>query len=467
MTARVVVIGGGIAGLAAADRLLRSGGASDVTVLEASQRVGGKIGSVEVGGLRIEAGPDSLLARKPWAVELARDLGLGDELVPAAPAGALIWSERGLVPFPAGPFGIPGDPLELWRWPGLSLRGKARAMGDLVARARTGDADESLGSLLRRRLGNEVTERLVAPLLGGLFAGDVDRLSVRATFPELAAWERDHGSLIHGAHAVATASRKASAGPMFVRLRGGLERLPASLAERIGANRIRTSTPATRLHRIAIGYVVSTPDGDLDADAVIVATPATTAAALFEDVARDAGAELARIPYVSTAAVVLVYGEGTNDRLPDTSGFVVPRGRLAMTASTLISKKWPDPAFGSRAVVRCFVGADGVEDLVDEPDADIVEGVSRQLAALLPLPDRPDASAVVRWPKSMPQYEVGHLERVERVERLLPEGVVVAGQAYRGVGIADAVRSGQEAADRVGAMLARKNATSDRGERVR
>jgi protoporphyrinogen/coproporphyrinogen III oxidase len=160
---------------------------------------------------------------------------------------------------------------------------------------------------------------------------------------------------------------------------------------------------------------------------------------------------------------VLVYGEGTNDALPDSTGFVVPHGRLAMTACTLLSRKWPDPAFGSRAVVRCFVGAAGVEDIVDEPDADIVEGVSRQLAALLPLPDDPVASAVVRWPKAMPQYEVGHLERVERIERALPEGVIVAGQAYRGVGIADAVRSGRDAADRVASM----QTESRRGERVR
>jgi oxygen-dependent protoporphyrinogen oxidase len=463
---RVVVIGGGVAGLAAADRLLRSGGASEVTVLEAGPRVGGKIASVEVGGLRVEAGPDSLLARKPWAVDLVRDLGLAAELVPAAPAGALIWSERGLVPFPSGPFGIPADPVQIWRWPGLSTGGKARAMRDLLAHARRDDADEALGSLLRRRLGDEVTDRLVAPLLGGLFAGDVDRLSLRATFPELAAWERESGSLIHGAHAVAAASRSASPAPMFVRLRGGLERLPAALADRIGAARIRTSTPATAVHRIAVGYVVSTPDGDLDADAVVVATPASAAAALLADVASEAGAELAAIPYVSTAAVVLVYDEGSNDRLPDASGFVVPRARLAMTACTLISKKWPDPAFGSRAVVRCFVGAAGIEDVVDEPDVDIVEGVGRQLAALLPLPGRPEASAVVRWPRSMPQYEVGHLDRVDRIERALPEGVVVAGAAYRGVGIADAVRSGRQAADRVASMPTGSR-TNDRGERVR
>jgi oxygen-dependent protoporphyrinogen oxidase len=463
VTGRVAVIGGGIAGLAAADRLLRAPDPPEVTVLEAERRTGGKIVSVEVGGVAVEAGPDSLLARKPWAVELIRDLGLEGDLVASAPVGAHVWSGRGLLRFPAGPFGVPTDPMQLWRWPGLSTGGKLRAMRDLIARPRRDDADESLGSLLRRRLGDQATDRLIGPLLGGLFAGDVDRLSVRATFPELAAWERDHGGLIHGAHAVATASKGTPASPMFVRLRGGLERFPDALDERIGSSRIRTSTPATALHRISIGFVVSTPGGDLDADAVIVATPAFAASRLVEDVAPAASAELASIPYVSTAAVVLVYAQGSNDRLPDSSGFVAPRGSLAMTACTLLSKKWPDPAFGSRAVVRCFVGAAGIEDVVDEPDEDIVEGVSRQLAALLPLPKRPEASAVVRWPRSMPQYEVGHLERVERIEGALPVGLVLAGQAYRGVGIGDAVRSGHEAADRVAGLLG----TGPRGERVR
>ena len=462
MTPRVVVVGAGIAGLAGADRLLRSDDGPEVVVLEQAGRVGGKIGSVEVGGLDVEAGPDSLLARKPSAVELVRDLGLADDLVASAPVGALVWTERGLAPFPSGPFGIPSDPLAVWRSPGLSPRGKLRAMRDLVSRARRDDGDESLGSLLRRRLGDDMTDALVGPLLGGLFAGDVDRLSVRATFPELAAWERDHGGLIHGAHAAASVSRSKPAAPMFVRLRGGLRRFPETLAQRVGPVRIRTSTSVTAIRRAGDGYVVRTPTGELDAEAVVVTTPTYVASLLLDDVAPRASAELAAIRYVSTGAVVLVYAEGTNDALPNASGFVVPRGRLAMTACTVISKKWPDPAFGSRAIVRCFIGADGVEDIVDEPDEDIVAGVSRQIAALLPLPEPTEASAVVRWSKAMPQYDVGHLARVERIEAALPQGVVVAGQAYRGAGIADAVRSGHEAADRVRTVLRRPQ-----GERVR
>jgi oxygen-dependent protoporphyrinogen oxidase len=465
----VVVVGAGIAGLVAAYRLRSRDDAPDVLVLESDSRAGGKIASANVGGLELEAGPDSLLARKPWAVDLVRELGMGDDLVPSSTAKTHIWSERGLIPFPSGPFGISTDPFELWRWPGMSRRGKVRAAADLVAKPRPADGDESLGALLRRRMGDEATDALVAPLLGGLFAGDIDRLSVRATFPELAAWERDHGSLIRGARAASAAARPAAGGaraPMFVRLRGGLRRISDTLVERIGGERVRTSTAATAVRRAGAGFVVSTADGDVDADRVVLTAPAFATAELVAEVAPDARAALRQIPYVSTAVVLLVYGDGTNERLPDSSGFVVPRGRLAMTACTLVSKKWPDPSFGTRAVARCFVGAAGIEDVVDAPDEDIVEGVSRQLAALLPLPERPEEAAVVRWPAAMPQYEVGHLDLVERIERSLPPGVVVAGQAYRGAGIPDSVRQGAAAAEAVSAVPAGRPERT-RGERVR
>jgi oxygen-dependent protoporphyrinogen oxidase len=468
---RVVVVGAGIAGLTVAYRLATRADAPEVVVLESEKRIGGKIASVEVGGLRLEAGPDSLLARKPWAVDLVRELGMSGDLVASSTARTHVWSEAGLVPFPSGPFGIPTDPAELWRWPGMSRGGKLRAARDLVAKARRQEGDEALGSLLRRRIGDEATDALVAPLLGGLFAGDVDRLSVLATFPELAAWERTHGSLMRGARAAAAASRDRPSTPMFVRLRGGLSLLPEALLERIGPRRVRTSTRASALARVGEAYVVSTPGGPVEADGVVVATPAFQTARLLERAAPDAVEDLRAIPSVDTAVVLLVYGEGTNERLPESSGFVVPRGRLAMTASTLVSRKWPDPAFGSRAVVRCFVGATGVEDIVGEPDEDIVDGVARQLSALMPLPARPEAAAVVRWPAAMPQYEVGHLERVARIERSLPPGLALAGQAYRGTGISDAVRQGAEAAERVAAFLAeRRPEPSDddvvEGERV-
>ena len=441
----VVVIGSGVAGLTTAYRLLQSDPELSVTVLESADRPGGRLTSLEIADLEIDAGPDSFVARKPWGVELARELGL--RLAEPGASGAYIWTDSGLVPLPPTALGIPADVAALIRWPALSRVGRFGALSDLVRKARPQENDEALGALLRRRIGDEATDRLVAPLLGGLFAGDVDELGVRSTFPELAAWERTFGSLVRGARAASKAA--SGAGPIFVKPVAGVHALPRSLVAAIGDPRVRTSTGATEVVRDGEALVVRTVDGDLGADSVVVATPSFAAADLLRDTVPDAARHLDQVQYVSTAVVALVYGEGTADALPNATGFVVPKESAPMTAATFLSRKWPDPAFGDRAVVRCFVGAAGTEDVLDAADEDIVDAVSTHLAALLPLPERADASTVVRWPRSMPQYGVGHLDRVAAIEAALPPGIFVVGNAYRGVGIADTVRGATEVAERV------------------
>ena len=247
---RIAVVGAGVAGLATAHRLVRSIPAAEVVVLEAGSRPGGKLRSAALGDLILPAGADAFVARKPWAVELCRELGIDGELEPPGATGAYLWTRTGLVPFlKKAPFGVPGDVGDVLRWPGLSAGGRWRALQDLVRAKRKEGTDESLGALLRRRLGDEATDRSVAPLLGGLFAGDVDRLSVQATFPELAAWERAQGSLIRGSQASSrTARRGGDPIPMFVRPRDGVERLTDVLAERIG-RRLRTGVGAGGLSR--------------------------------------------------------------------------------------------------------------------------------------------------------------------------------------------------------------------------
>jgi oxygen-dependent protoporphyrinogen oxidase len=445
--------GGGVSGLTAAYRLGAAG--IDATVLEAGATTGGKLRSVEVGGLRLPAGPDSFLARKPWAVELCRELGIGDELIAPRGSGAFLWTEAGLVPYPTGTaFGIPGDLGDVFRWPGVSRRGRRRALLDFVKPKRRVDADESLGSLLRRRLGDEATDRAIGPLLGGLYAGDVDRLSVRATFPELQKWEAAQGSLLRAAQTAARNGRRSVGGPMFLRPRAGVERLTEVLAERVGDG-IQTGARATAIEPAADGWRVLTDDGVIEADAVVITVDAPAAAKLLP---RDAAAAplLAQIPFVSTGAVLFVYPEGTAVDLPDGSGFVVPRGAAPMTASTWISNKWPDPSFGDRAVLRCFVGAAGEEDVLDADDAELIEACARHLAALLPLPDAPEDAAVVRWPRAMPQYLVGHLERAERIRSELPPGIFVCGRSLDGVGVPDCVRSAGETTDAIAAYLDRE-----------
>ena len=455
--ARIVVVGGGVSGLATAYRLLRDDPSLGVTVLEASRSAGGKLSTVRVGDLELESGPDAFVARKPWAVDLCRELGL--DLIEPQARNAYAWTERGLVPLPASALGIPCDVDELSRWPGLSRGGRARAVADLVRKSRAPEEDESVGSLVRRRMGDEVAERLTGPLLGGLYAGDLDRLSVRATFPELARWERDFDSLIRGAKAAIKAATDAV--PMFLRPREGVGRLPAALLHAIGAERVVVDAPAIAIERSSEAFSVVAGAGAFDADAVVLATPAFASAGLLEGSATAAANALSQIPYASTAVAPMVYPPGTAEALPEATGFVAPRGQAPMTAATFLSRKWPDERFGTRAVVRCFVGAVGFEDVLDAADDEIVEALSRHLSALLPLPAEPEAWAVVRWPRSMPQYEVGHLERIEAIGAALPPGIFVCGNAYSGVGVADSVRSAGEAAERVRAHL------SNLEERVR
>jgi oxygen-dependent protoporphyrinogen oxidase len=454
---RVVIVGGGVAGLTTAHRLLEADPALDVTVLESEPAVGGRLRSATVGDLRLESGPDSFVARKPWAVDLCRELGL--ELLEPGARDALIWTERGLVPLPESALGVPTDLDEIVRWPGLSRRGRARALTELVRKPRPPKTDESIGSLVRRRMGDEVAERLTGPLLGGLFAGDVDRLSVDATFPELARWERAFGSLIRGARAAVKAAT--DAGPMFLRPVGGVGELPRALFGSVGPGRVRVGTPARAIERERGSFAVRTDRDSASAEAVVLAAPAFVAAELVRGLGVAGAESLAAIAYASTGVVHLVYAEGTADALPEATGFVVPRGRAPMTAATFVSRKWPEGAFGTRAVLRCFVGAAGFEDVLDEPDEDIVEAVCRHLSAFLPLPERAEASSVVRWPRSMPQYEVGHLERVRAIETSLPPGIFVTGNALHGVGVADAVRSAGETAERVRAHLAGPNGLGD------
>ncbi|HEX2069324.1 MAG TPA: protoporphyrinogen oxidase, partial [Actinomycetota bacterium] len=308
-----------------------------------------------------------------------------------------------------------------------------------------------LGSLLRRRLGREAAGTLVEPLLAGLHAGDPDRLSTLATFPELSAWEQRHGSLIRGARAAVRASR-GSAGAMFASVWGGLSRLSEALVSAIGGDRIRTDAPVNTIERSGRRFAIDAGAGRLEADAVVLATPAFEAARLLRVPAPEVADGLDRIRYASTAVVFLVYPRGTGAALPSGTGFVVPSGAQAnITACTWLSRKWPAPAYGDRAVVRCFVGRDGRESVLDLDDDDLIHLVRDEIESITPLRAGPAAARVVRWPRGMPQYDVGHLDRMDAIDRALRTGpgLFVAGSAYRGVGIADCIRQANDVAEEV------------------
>jgi oxygen-dependent protoporphyrinogen oxidase len=286
-------------------------------------------------------------------------------------------------------------------------------------------------------------------------------MSLLATFPELRAWERRHDSLIRGARAALKGVPKTAAKPMFATLWSGLGRLVGSLEEAIGEERIWLGTWADSLTMSDGRYRVGSSGGPIDADAVVLATPAAAAAHIVRQLDERVARELDAIPYASTAVVFLVYPAG---ELPDATGFVVPIRDRVITACTFLSRKWPRDDFGRRVVLRCFVGRAGQEDPLALSDAELSAAAAAEVEEGLRLAG-PPTTKVVRWPSSMPQYEVGHLDRLSRIERHLQErpGLFLAGSAYGGVGIADCIRQGNEAAGRVGSFLERRRGVASEG----
>jgi len=439
--AHVVVVGGGITGLAAAFELTQQAEPPAVTVLEASDRVGGKILTTSFEGRSIDAGADSVLARVPWAVDLFRELGLGDELIAPATGRAFVWWRGALHAIPPGlVLGVPTGLPALARSGLLSWRGKGRAAVEPLLPHTDGDDD--LGLTVRQRFGSEVYDRLVGPLVGSINAADPARISLAATAPQLAEAVARHRSLLLGLRSPS----RASAGPVFLTYPEGLgcvvERLEARLRE--SGTDVRLASPAGIIERTAAGgYAVA----GIDADAVVLTTPAAAAGASLASVAPEAAAGIARIRYASVVMVTLAFPATAAGRL-DGSGYLVPVAEQRhVTACSWGSSKWPHWApDDDHVVLRASLGRAGDEHVIEFDDGALVEATLADLRRHLGVRGDPTAVRVTRWPRSFPQYEPGHLDRVAAIEAALPAGVVVAGAAYRGIGIASCVRQGRAAA---------------------
>ena len=434
---RVVVVGGGITGLAAA-WFLRD--RADVTVFEAGSRAGGKIRTDDFGGIAVEAGPDAFLARTPDAIDLCREMGLGDELVPPAAGEAFLWTRGRLRPLPPGL--MLGVPTELWpvaRSGILPVGALARAALDFVLPRSKWSDDPSVGDIVSARFGRGVHQRLVDPLVGGIHAGRSELLSARATTPQLAAPASVSRSLMLGLRRQRRAAPPSS-GPVFLTVQGGLDRLVDRLVGRLD---VRLDTPVTKIERgpSGGGWLV---DGE-PADAVILATDAGPAAALVKASSPRAAAELEAIPYASVVVTTMSY-----PAIPLTgSGFLVPRieGRL-MTACTFGSTKWPQWAEPGQVTLRVSAGRDDDDRAMQLSDDDLVDALHAELTEAIGVRERPTRTRVTRWPNGFAQYRPGHLERVDRIEAALADdmpGVVVAGAPYRGVGIPACIASARRA----------------------
>ena len=451
---RVVVIGGGVAGLAAAHRLLDAG--RQVTVLEASDRVGGKLLPGRIAGVRVDFGAESMLARRPEAVALAREVGLDGRLQPPATATASIWTRGALRPMPKGHvMGVPATASALSGV--LSDEGLARIERDAdLPRTEVGD-DVAVGEYVAERLGREVVDRLVEPLLGGVYAGDAYRISMRSAVPQLYQAARTHDSLTEAVREIqARAAANQQSGPVFMGIEGGVGQLPLAVAESVRARggEIVTGAPVSELRREGpTGWRVVAGDRVLRADAVVVAVPAPAAAALLRAEAPEAATELDGIEYASMALVTLAYRRAETG-LPAGSGFLVPPvdGRT-IKASTFASQKWgwiadEDPDV---IVLRTSVGRYGETEILERDDAHLVDVSRRDLKAATGLDATPLETRVTRWTDGLPQYPVGHHARVARVREHVAKvpGLAVCGAQYDGVGIPACIASAYAAADQL------------------
>jgi protoporphyrinogen/coproporphyrinogen III oxidase len=451
---RAVVVGGGISGLSAAHALAVEG--HDVTVLEGSDRLGGKVRTTPFAGRQVDEGPDAFLARVPHAVELSRRLGLGADLVSPATGSASLWLDGVLKPIPPGlVLGVPVDFEPLASSGVLSAEGLERARQEPDLPGAPVDEDVTIGDLIRRRYGPEVHERLVDPLLGGINAGRTEELSLDVGAAQLAAVARRHASLTVGLRAQRDAAPPPDpTAPVFYAPGGGMSTLIDALASALaglGAE-VRTGAPVAALERRADRWVVVLEDGDVrDADAVVVTVPAFAAAPLLDPLSPDAAERLAAVRYSSVTLVTLAYPEPATPLAG--SGFLVPRteGRL-LTACSVFSNKWPHLAEPGRVVLRASVGRHGDERWRDHDDDSLMAAVHAELDAAYEgrLADGPTEVRISRWERSFPQFPAGHLGVMAEVEAALGRdapGIAVAGAYLRGVGIPTCIGAATAAAD--------------------
>jgi oxygen-dependent protoporphyrinogen oxidase len=442
---RFAVVGGGVSGLVAAHTLASLG--DEVVLFEESNRLGGKLHTVDLEGATVEAGADCFVARDEHVVKLCRELEIEDLREPRS-FGAWIWREGRLHPMPRQTFGgIPTSVGALLTARVLSLRGRFRALADLILPGPLTGPDIAVGSFVARRFGREVAEVFVDPLLAGTRAGTLDELSLAAATPALDSVARRHRSVIRGLR------RSDDAGPpRFLAPAEGMGAIAQGLGERLKAAgaEARTGVSVTSIAPSAGGYRISTGDGMVEASGVVLAVPAYSAAEILRELAPKAARELAGIRYASVASIALAYPPGSVDLPPTGSGILVPRSEQGgIAACTWFSSKWPHLAPGDGTVVlRGFVGRAGRHPALDLDDDGLAAWARAEMERMLEVRAAPVAHHVARWERGLPQYEVGHLERVGRIEgalRSLPK-MVVTGAAYRGSGVADCVRWGSEAA---------------------
>jgi protoporphyrinogen/coproporphyrinogen III oxidase len=459
----VVVVGGGISGLAAAYHLGRAAPQARVTVLEGSPEIGGKLSVSEVAGVPVDEGAEAMLNRRPEAVDLARAAGLADDLTHPDTTSAAVWTRDAVRSLPPTLMGVPADMAALARSGIVSRRGLARAQLDRVLPATAVGSDLAAGRLVARRLGPEVNDRLLEPLLGGVYAGHARELSLRAAVPQVAALLYRNRSLLAAA-AAARAQASTDERPVFAGIRGGIGRLPAAVARASGAD-VRTQAMVREVRRHDRGWRLvvgpSRAPQTVDADAVVLAVPTAAASRLLKPFAAHTAARLAEIDYASVAVVTFAFPRRKVGQSFSGSGFLVPPvdGR-AVKAATYSSSKWGwlSAADESVVVVRTSLGRYREARDLQRDDVDLAATALADLRAATGVQSAPVDTRVTRWGGGLPQYTVGHLERVAAIRtgvEALP-GLALCGAAYDGLGIPACVASAEKAVTQVLADLRRR-----------
>jgi oxygen-dependent protoporphyrinogen oxidase len=455
----IVVVGGGITGLSAAYYLQKEIAEKKlpftVQLIEASDRLGGKIKTNKKNGFIIEQGPDSFLARKEPAVKLAKDLGLEDDLIRNGTGQSYILVRNKLHKMPTGAFmGIPTQAKPFLFSGIFSMKGKLRAGADYVLPKGKAVSDQSLGGFFRRRFGDELVENLIEPLLSGIYAGDIDDMSLMATFPNFYNLEQKHRSLIKGLQETMPAPKKTAGKKpgMFFSFKEGLEVFVKEIEKKLDNVKVDVNTAVDHIEKKANFYHLLLSNGEVaKADAIVMATPHYTLPKMFSQY--EFLKALNEMPATSVANVAMAFDHSAIKKDIDGTGFVVSRNSdYRITACTWTHKKWPSTTPDGKVLLRAYVGRPSDQEVVDYSDEEITDIVLRDLRKTMKIKKKPEFSVVSRWKSAMPQYTVGHKERIsavrEEAARSIP-GVFLTGSSYEGVGIPDCIGQGEQAVQEV------------------
>jgi len=460
---RIAIIGGGISGLSAAfylEKARAAGNELQYTLFETGQRLGGCLSSDRIEGCLVEAGPDSFLTEKPWALTLCKELGIADQLIGSndAQRKTYIVVHGRLVVMPDGlMFMVPTKLVPTALSPLFSWNTKIRMARELLHPPRPMQDDETVAQLVERHFGAEVVDRLADPLLSGVYGGDAGKLSARAVLPRFVEMEEKYGSLSRAmlaAHQkMAEMAKKQPPRPLFTSLKDGMQQLVDAIIARLNPAAIRLRQHVRRIYPQDGRWRLSLEmNGDERYDAVIVATPAHVAGELLDGVDSQLSRNLLDITYSSSVTVTLGYYKQQLAKLPHGFGFLVPRSEgTRMLACTFVHNKFPHRAPADKGILRCFLGGARDEAVLGLNDDEILKTVQHELHSIVKLDARPIFSRVYRWREAMAQYEPGHIARVAQIEKRVAEipGLAIAGNAYHGIGVPDCIRSGMEAANAV------------------